>query len=482
MADALEDWRVGASDVVAVMAPNRFEMLAAHFAVPVLGAVINALNPRLDVDAVTYILKHSEARVILADMSCAEKAQSAAAAAGIKCVVLASQTGDGGFDVLSAPPARPRQLLANVKDEWQPIALNYTSGTTGRPKGVVYHHRGAYLNAIGNLIALGFDDRTRYLWTLPLFHCNGWCHAWAVTAATGFHVCLDKVDPQEIFDSIADQDVTHMSCAPVVLNMLLDHPARSTRNPSSTSVRVASGGSSPSSALICQMDALGFEFIHLYGLTESFGPTSACSLHKTETELDVSDRAKLLSSQGNRHLTANHIRVIGQDGQDVPMDGSSVGEIVLRGNTLMAGYYADPRATDEAFSREYFSTGDLAVMHSSGNIEIRDRSKDVIISGGENISSIEVENVLQMHPAVLMAAIVAAPDSKWGETPCAFVELRANAQVDSEELRKFCRLHLASFKIPRTFVFQSLPRTATGKIQKFLLREAARTFSQAQNQ
>ena len=323
------------------------------------------------------------------------------------------------------------------------------------------------------MLALGLASQSVYLWTLPMFHCDGWCHPWAVTAAGGLHVCLDRVDPTLIFPAIEEQKVTHMSCAPVVLYMLLNHPGRASRDPSQR-ITVATGGAAPTSALISEMDMLGFDLIHLYGLTESYGPATLRILDETETPLSTAERAALLARQGKRHITASRIRVIGETGEDVAADGQSIGEIVLKGNTLMAGYYRDIEATDKAFGDGHFHTGDLAVIHADGHIEIRDRSKDVIISGGENISSLEIESVLARHPAVLMSAAVALADAKWGEIPCVFIELKIGCQPDVDELTQFCRQYLPGFKIPRRFFFRELPKTATGKIQKYLLRDIAR--------
>ena len=468
MAEDLRARGIGPGDVVSVMLANRPEMLAAHYAVPLIGAVLNAINTRLDVAAVAYILNHAESRLIIACPATAETACKAAH--GIDCIVLDTETGP---DFLSGDGRLPSDLLAEVADEWQPLALNYTSGTTGHPKGVVYHHRGAYLNALGNVLVLGLTGRSVYLWTLPMFHCSGWCHTWAVTAAGGVHVCLDRVDPGEILAAIGECGVTHMSCAPVVLYMLLNSPARAQFHPSQR-VLVASGGAAPSVALIAGLEGMGFDFLHLYGLTESYGPATLCALSASDSALPTETKARLLSRQGSRHPTASGLDVVEADGAPVPHDGTTAGEIVLFGNTLMAGYYRDGPATDAAFAGGVFHTGDIAVRHPNGEIEIRDRAKDVIISGGENISSLEVENALHRHPAVLLAAVVAGPDPKWGEVPCAFVELKPGQMVDADGLQAFCRGHIAAFKVPRRYTFCELPRTATGKIQKFVLREWAK--------
>ncbi|MCI4661203.1 MAG: AMP-binding protein [Neomegalonema sp.] len=474
MIDTLRAHAIGAGDVVAVMSGNRPEMLAAHYAIPAVGGILNALNTRLDADTIAYILAHSEAKLVLADPAGAAMMGEAAARAGVPILVFPGAPGSAqGLALLDAPPLTALSLAEGIEDELQPIALNYTSGTTDRPKGVLLSHRGAYLNALGNVVALGFDAQSVYLWTLPMFHVNGWGHPWAVSAVGGVHVCLDKVVPQEIFRLIAAQGVTHMACAPVVLYMLLQDPARSARDPSRP-VRVASGGAAPTSALIREMGALGFEFIHLYGLTESFGPATIQALTPEQMREPPEARARLLSRQGIRHITANTVRVVDESGASVPADGQTLGEIVLRGNTIMSGYLKAEEASAAAFAGGVLHTGDLAVLHPDHRIEIRDRAKDLIISGGENISSLEIENLLHAHPDVSMAAVVAAPDEKWGEVPCAFIELRSGSTLDAQAMRAFCRERLAHFKVPRRFIFQPIPKTATGKIQKFALREAVR--------
>ncbi|MBL0374295.1 AMP-binding protein [Rhizobium sp. KVB221] len=483
MADFLSQQGVSSGDVVSLMCANRPEMLAAHYAVPLVGAVLNAINTRLDQATVGYVLGHSESRLLIADPVSYPIAAAAAAEHGVPVFRLSeSGRADATADLhlLDMGGALPDDLLTNVIDEWQPICLNYTSGTTGKPKGVVYHHRGAYLNAIGNVFAMRFDHRTSYLWVLPMFHCSGWCHTWAITAAGGLHVCLDRVEPALIFSVIAERDITHMACAPVVLYMLLNHPDKLKRDPSRR-ITVATGGASPTSALIAEMYALGFDLIHLYGLTESFGPVTMRILSTHEAGLPATDKAALLARQGTRHLTANRLAVVDEHGCEVAHDGAAAGEILLRGNTLMMGYYRDAEATEQAFADGRFHTGDLAIVHAEGDIEIKDRSKDVIISGGENISSLELESVLHQHPGVLMAAVVAAPDPKWGEIPVAFIELRMGSTLEADEIGAFCRARLAGFKLPRRFLFRELPKTATGKIQKFLLREIARDSGDGDN-
>jgi len=458
---------IEAGDVVSVMLTNRPEMLAAHFAVPALGAVLNTINTRLEADEIAYILDHAGSRLLI----CENATAPALADPAVPVERICSEKGAGdGLDFFSGD-APALDLLAGIQAETQPISLNYTSGTTGRPKGVVYTHRGAYLNAIGNVLALGLNSDTRYLWTLPLFHCNGWCQAWAVTAAGGLHVCLDRVEPELIVSHIARHAVTHMSCAPVVLYMLLDHA----KEPPAVRVRITTGGAAPTPALLSGLRKMGFDLIHMYGLTESYGPNT---LNNPDAEgLDPDEHARLMARQGMRHVTAGRVRVVDEAGIDVAEDGAAMGEIALSGNTIMAGYYRDPDATETAFRDGLFHTGDLAVMHPDGQIEIRDRAKDIIITGGENVSSLELETVLHRHPDVLLAAVVAAPHAKWGETPWAFIEPRARSELDDTALEAFCRANLAGFKRPRRFIFGPLPRTATGKIQKFVLRERARQMA-----
>ena len=463
-AGRLRDLGVGKSDVVSVIAGNIPEMLAAHFAVPTLGAVLNAINTRLDPETVQFIVRHCEAKVLITD---APRADLGRASDTLPVHVFGQD-----FDIASGPLPERIDWRGVVTDDWQPIALNYTSGTTGNPKGVVLHHRGAYMNALGNADALGFDRDTVYLWTLPLFHCNGWCHGWAVTSAGGTHVCLDGVDPSQVYSAIEDHGVTNFFCAPVVLYMLLDHPDRVKRSAASRPVKVGTGGAAPTSSLIERMDALAFDLSHLYGLTECYGPATVNHLPQNLREAEAGVRAKYLASQGKRHKTACVLKVFDVADQEVPQDGETTGEIVLRGNTLMAGYLKNPDATAEALRDGWFRTGDLAVVLPDGRLMIKDRAKDIIITGGENVSSIEVEDVLHRCEAVALAAVVAAPHEKWGETPCAFIELRDGGTI--EEVEAHCREHLAGFKRPRYFVPRAIPKTATGKVQKFILRQEAK--------
>jgi len=476
IAGALSRAGVERGSVVSALMANRPEMLAMHYAVPMLGAVLNTINTRLDASTVGYILEHSESRIVFADDALLDTVAAAASKLDVRIVAVggAGRAATSLEEFLSG--VEPLAIGVDaIADEWSPICLNYTSGTTGKPKGVAYTHRGAFLNAIGNVVSLGFNDRTRYLWILPMFHCNGWSHTWAVTAVGGTHVCLAQVDPKLIFEEIASRSLTHFCCAPVVLYMLLD-AAAGIRRRAPSPIRVATGGAAPTTTLIAGLDELGIELVHLYGLTESYGPATGSLLREDWGDPGPAERAALLARQGVRHPLCQGADVVDRAGSRVPNDGETVGEIVLKSNTLMAGYYKDREATEKAFAGGVFHTGDLAVRHADGYIEIKDRAKDIIISGGENISSLEVENVLHQHPAVLLAAVVAAPDAKWGEVPCACIELKAGqAAPTPEELLAFCREKLAGFKVPRRFVFRELPKTATGKIQKFMLRQDLET-------
>ena len=476
-ADALRRRGIGKGDTVAVLAPNVPALLEAHYGVPMAEAVLNALNYRLDARAIAFILDHGEAKLLLADAEFASLAGEALNLLGCTLPVVEIGEADlGGVEyedfLREGDPSAPWSPPA---DEWQAIALNYTSGTTGNPKGVVYHHRGAFLNAIGNAITFGLDRHSVYLWTLPMFHCNGWTYTWGVTAAAGTHVCLRRVEPAPIFAAIAEHGVTHLCGAPIVLNMLVHAPTE-TRRKFSQTVEAATGGAAPPSAVIEAMERMGFRVTHLYGLTECYGPSTVCAWQEEWAGLPPAAKAAKMARQGVRYLTLDGQRVVDPATmRDVPEDGVTIGEVVLRSNTMMKGYLKNPPATDEAFAGGWFRTGDLAVLHPDGYAEIKDRSKDIIISGGENISSIEVEEALYRHPKIMEAAVVARPDDRWGETPCAFVTLKPDAgEVTAAEIIAWCRTSLAHYKAPKVVVFGLLPKTSTGKIQKYALREQAR--------
>jgi fatty-acyl-CoA synthase len=480
-ADALRGRGIGRGDTVAVLAPNVPALLEAHYGVPMAGAVLNALNYRLDVRSIAFILAHAEAKLLIADREFAPIVKAALAELGRPLPLVEIKDAPGGASLGGTEyetflgEGDPAAAWDMPGDEWEPIALNYTSGTTGNPKGVVYHHRGAFLNAIGNAITFGLDRHSVYLWTLPMFHCNGWTYPWAVTAVTGTHVCLRRVDPEPIFAAIVEHRVTHLCGAPIVLNLLVHAPERVKRRFDHV-VEVATGGAAPPSAIIEAMERMGFQVTHLYGLTESYGPSTVCAWQEAWAGLPLPDRAAQMARQGVGSLTLDRQRVVDpQTMADVPADATALGELVLRGNTLMKGYLKNPAATETAFKQGWFHTGDLAVRHPDGYVEIKDRSKDIIISGGENISSIEVEEALYRHPQVMEAAVVAKPDPLWGETPCAFVTLKPDSgQVSAEDIIAWCRNNLAHYKVPRAVVFAPLPKTSTGKIQKFELRERAK--------
>ena len=488
LAGALATRGVGIGDTVSIMAPNVPAMLEAHFGVPMAGAVLNAINIRLDAPSIAWMLGHANARVLIADAMFADVVAEAVAALDRRPHVVAIEEegveakrdfGDETYEALLAA-GMPDFDWSWPEDEWQAISLNYTSGTTGRPKGVVYHHRGAYLNALSNVLMNGLTRDSVYLWTLPMFHCNGWTHTWAVTAAAGTHICLRRPEPAEIFRLIAEEGVTHMAGAPVVLGMLINAPENEKRRFDRV-VEVATGGAAPPAPVIAAMEAMGFNVTHLYGLTEVYGPALVAAPQEGWQDLPLDDRAALMARQGVRHHAIQGAMVADSETlAPIPADGATVGEIMLRGNTVMKGYLDDADATAEAFRGGWFHSGDLAVTHADGYIQITDRAKDIIISGGENISSIEVENVLYGHAAVLETAVVAQPDARWGETPCAFVALKPDSPAVSEtDLRDHCRARLARFKVPRTFVFGDLPKTATGKIMKSELRKRARALSAA---
>jgi fatty-acyl-CoA synthase len=487
LASALNKRGIGPGDTVAVMAPNSPPMLEAHYGVPMSGAVLNALNFRLDGAGVAFILEHGEAKVLITDREFSPVVAEALEKLGRPIIVIDvdDPLGDlesGGGELLGETDYEA--LLAEgdadfswtpPADEWQAITLNYTSGTTGNPKGVVYHHRGAFLNAMGNALVFGLGSETVYLWTLPMFHCNGWCYTWGVTAVGGTHVCLRKPDPALIFPMIEDHAVTHMAAAPIILNMLV-HAPDDIKPRFKDPIKVATGGAAPPSAVIAAMEEMGFEVTHLYGLTECFGPSTFCAPKAEWADAELEDKVREMARQGVRYPTLSEQMVLDPETMaPVPADGKTIGELMLKGNTVMKGYLKNAEATEEAFADGWFHTGDLGVVHADGYVEIKDRSKDIILSGGENISSLEVEEVLYKHPSVMEAAVVARPDDKWGESVCAFVTIKpVTGKVSEDDIIQWCRDQLAHFKAPKTVVFGSLPKTSTGKIQKYVLRGQAK--------
>ncbi len=477
LANALENIGVRSGDKVAFICPNIPPMLEAHFAVPMIGAVLVSVNIRLSSDEVKYILNHSETTVcfvdnefaglmkpIIDDIPKLEKV--------INICDFSDECPLDGPDYESfLETGSPEDRPILVKDERDVISINYTSGTTGKPKGVMYHHRGAYLNGLGDCLELGLTSDSTYLWTLPMFHCNGWCFPWAVTAVAATHVCLRKVDPEQIITLFEEEGVTHMCAAPIILIGILNHPASSDlklKHP----LEIAVGGAPPSPTVIAQLEAMGARITHVYGLTEVYGPYSVCAWHQEWDELPDTERSAIRARQGVAYTVSQFMDVVDpQTMVQVPRDGKTIGEVVMRGNIVMLGYYNDPEATEKAFAGGWFHSGDLAVIHPDNYIQIMDRQKDIIISGGENISTVEVENVLYSHPDILESAVVATPDDKWGEVPKAFVKLKEKASATEEEIIAFCKDKMARFKAPKYVEFRDLPKTSTGKIQKYILRQ-----------
>lgn len=468
------------NDTVSTLLPNVPAMVEAHFAVPMSGAVLNTLNTRLDAKTIAFMLEHAETRVLLVDPEFYPLAKEALALLKQPITVIDVADPEWIDSNESIGQIEYEDWLAQgdqnfawqlPDDEWNAISLNYTSGTTGNPKGVVYHHRGAYLNAASNIVACGMAPRAVYLWTLPLFHCNGWCFAWTMAANGGTNVCLRKVDPQLVFKLIAEHKVTYFCGAPIVLSMLINTPAEQ-QTKIEHLVEVLVAGAAPPAAIIEGMSRMGFKVTHVYGLTETYGPSALCAAQAGWSNLSIAEQAERHSRQGVPYPLQDAMRVLNPETlEPVPADGQTLGEIMFRGNIVMKGYLKNPQATAEAFAGGWFHSGDLAVCHPDGYAKITDRAKDVIISGGENISSLEVEEALYRHPAVLTAAVVAKPDPKWQEVPCAFVELKNGASATPEELIEHCRQHLARFKVPKEVRITEIPKTSTGKLQKFILRE-----------
>ncbi len=483
-ASALTKVGIGKGDVVSIMAANTPEMFEAHYSVPMTGGVVNTINTRLDTRTVAYILDHSDCKVFIVDRQFHNVVVDALAQVDREITVIDIddkqaglgdiptigkleyesflETGDEGFEWI-----RP-------DDEWQAISLSYTSGTTGNPKGVVYHHRGSYLMSMGSISAWNMPNRLTYLYTVPMFHCNGWGYPWTLAMLHARVIFIRNIVVKEIFELIDEYEVTHFGGAPIVLNMIANAPDEDQKS-LKNKVYVMTAGAPPPSSILQKMESLGFEVMHVYGLTETYGHVVHCAWNKDWNSLAEEKRSELKAYQGVRYPHTEMVSVMNPDTlEPVPSDGETMGEIMIRGNTVMMGYYKNEEASQDSMKSGWFHSGDLAVMHPSGYIQVKDRSKDIIISGGENISSVEIENIVTRHPAVSLAAVVARPDEKWGETPCAFIELAEGQTVEEDELKKFCREHLAGFKMPKTFVFQVLPKTSTGKIQKYELRESVK--------
>lgn len=485
LASALSKRGVGVGDTVAFMAANTPAAFEATFGVPMTGAVLCALNIRLDAETIAFMLEHGEAKVLITDREFSPVIKKALTQVAKRPVVIdiddplglgGELLGECDYEAFIAA-GDPDFAWRWPTDEWDAIALNYTSGTTGNPKGVVYHHRGAYINALGNVVNWGMHGHPVYLWTLPMFHCNGWCFPWTITALAGTHVCLRRVDAASMFAAIETHKVTHMCGAPIVMGMLTNAPEKD-RRPLPHAVEFMTAAAPPPAAVIGRLEGQGFKITHVYGLTEVYGPATVCAWHEEWDLLPLDDRARMKSRQGVRYVNEEAMMVADPISlEPVPMDGATMGEVFYRGNVVMKGYLKNPSATAEAFAGGWFHTGDLGVWHADGYIELKDRSKDIIISGGENISTIEVEGVLYQHPAVAEAAVVARPDEKWGETPCAFIGLKDGTSATEQDIMAFCRERLAHYKCPRTVVFTDLPKTSTGKVQKYVLREMAKKIS-----
>ncbi len=483
LGSALVKRGIGKGDTVAVMCPNIPQMVEAHFGIPMTGAVMNALNTRLDAATIAFILDHGEAKVVITDTEFSPTMKAALAKTerhDLLVIDVDDPEGNGGEllgdveyeDFIGeGDPTYEGSLPA---DEWDAITLNYTSGTTGNPKGVVYHHRGAYLLAMDNIVTWGLPNSARYLWTLPMFHCNGWCFPWTLAAIGGTNVCLRQVSAANIYRAIADQGVTHFCGAPIVLGMVINASGEE-RRPLPCTVEVMTAAAPPPPAVLKRMEEQGFHITHVYGLTEVYGPAVVCAWQSEWDALEPDERAAKKARQGVGYTALEELAVLDPDTMTpVPKDGETMGEVMFRGNVVMRGYLKNPTASDAAFAGGWFHSGDLGVWHPDSYVELKDRSKDIIISGGENISTIEVENILYRHPDIVEAAVVGRPDEKWGETPCAFILTKDGAALTDKDVIAFCRENMAHFKAPKTVVFGELPKTSTGKVQKFILRDRAK--------
>jgi len=482
LASALSERGIGLGDTVSVIAPNIPAMLELHYAVPMVGAVLNTMNIRLDAAIIGFMLDHGEAKALFVDREFSALGKEALRHAKVTPFVIdiddpeydgqGTRIGEAEYEdfLAQGDPHFDWQLPA---DEWQAISLNYTSGTTGNPKGVVFHHRGAYLLAMGNIVTAGMTDKSVYLWTVPMFHCNGWCFTWSLSVIAGTHVCLRRVTAANIFSAIAEHGVTHMAGAPTVMGFLINATAEE-KKPLPNTVHYFAAAAPPPAATIRKLEAQGFNVIHVYGLTETYGPAVVNAWHEEWDDLEPDARAQVKARQGVNYAVLEGISVRDPETmEEVPRDGETMGEVMFRGKVVMKGYLKNPKASAECFAGGWFHSGDLGVWHPDNYIQLKDRSKDIIISGGENISSLEVEDVLYKHPDIIEAAVVARPDEKWGETPCAFITLRKGAALSEADVIAYCREHLAHFKCPKTVVFTDLPKTSTGKVQKFKLREQA---------
>jgi fatty-acyl-CoA synthase len=486
LASALARRGIARGDTVSVVLPNTPAMLECHYGVPMAGAVLNTLNTRLDAKIIAFSLEHSEAKVLITDREFSSVVKAALELSSVKPLIIdyddpefagsGERLGEIEYEDLLSE-GDPDFAWNLPGDEWDAITLNYTSGTTGDPKGVVYHHRGAYLLAMGNIVTSAMGQHPVYLWTLPMFHCNGWCFPWSLSIVAGTHVCLRAVRAKPMYDALADHKVTHLCGAPIVMSTLLNAPASEKRT-FPQAVRFMTAAAPPPEAVLAAMKEAGFDVTHLYGLTEVYGPAVVNEWHEEWNALSASEYAAKKARQGVRYPVLEALDVLDPETmQPVPADGQTLGEVMFRGNVVMKGYLKNPASTEKAFAGGWFHSGDLGVKYPDGYVQLKDRSKDIIISGGENISSIEVEDAIYKHPAVQTVAVVAMPDEKWGETPCAFVEVKPDQNVTAEGIIAWCRQHLAAFKCPRNVVFTELPKTSTGKIQKFQLREMARAYA-----